>query len=178
MEAIAPLALLFALVAVIQIRLLSKRVSGIESETRLRLRDQLDAARNEIDNVRRLLALVAEGASPTREQILAGRLWRDISAEEATRLGAQADFLVLDVRNPEETAGGTIPGALLIPLDQLERRHEEIPGEGMALLVTCAMGMRSAAACELLSSLGYGRLYNLSGGMGAWTGPVEVPTPA
>ena len=71
------------------------------------------------------------------------------------------------------TAAGTpvIPGAQVVPVEELEARAREIARLGRPLLVYCAMGARSAAACEFLSHQGHEGLLNLADGFQGWTGP-------
>src|SRR5439155_1724028 len=107
--------------------------------------------------------------------VLEGRLWRAASPDEAKQMVAAGNLRILDVRTPRETAGGIIPGAILIPVQELEARWKEIPRDGRTTLVYCAGGERSAAACEMLSAKGYENLFNLSGGMLSWGGPTARP---
>lgn len=138
-----------------------------------------EASREEVEarlaDVRKLLALVASGAKLEKDQILEGRLWREIGAAEAQQLVAAGAVRTLDVRNPNETAHGIIPGAQVIPVDALEERMREVAKTGKPLLVYCAGGSRSAAACEFLSSKGYDELINLGGGFQSWSGPRAKP---
>jgi rhodanese-related sulfurtransferase len=135
-----------------------------------------EEVKRELDATRALLAEVAAGTALDRDQILEGRLWRDVDAREGQQLVEGGEKLhLLDVRSPGETATGIIPGAQLIPIEQLEARLAEVPKGAGAMLVYCAGGGRSAAACELLSSQGYAGLHNLAGGMGSWSGPVARP---
>lgn len=134
-----------------------------------------EEVRRELATTRRLLAEVAAGAQLDREQILEGRLWRDVDARAAQALLGRPDVHVLDVRTPGETAGGVLPGAQLVPIGELEERLREVPRDRRTLLVYCAAGGRSASACEFLASQGFDGLLNLSGGIGAWTGPIERP---
>ena len=60
-----------------------------------------------------------------------------------------AGAVVLDVRNPDEYAAGHVPGAVLIPLDQLAARQDEIPAAD-PLYVICAVGGRSLTAAKAL----------------------------
>lgn len=92
------------------------------------------------------------------------RLSADALAE---RISSVPDLVVIDVRNPGETALGTIPGsrtislpALLTSLDQLDRRAPTV--------VVCAGGYRSAIASSLLSAHGFGDVSDLVGGYQAW----------
>ncbi len=73
-----------------------------------------------------------------------------------------ADQVLLDVRNPEEVAGGTIPGAVNIPLPQLRKRLGELPRD-KELLAFCQVGMRGYLACRVLAQNGF-RCRNLTGG--------------
>ena len=61
-------------------------------------------------------------------------------------------LVVLDVRRPEEVAGGHVPGALLIPLQELGARMGEIPGD-RPVLVLCHTGRRAAIAYEAIRRL-------------------------
>jgi phage shock protein E len=85
------------------------------------------------------------------------------------RLDAGAPPALLDVRTPEEYAEGHIPGAVNIPLDELEQRLAEVPaapdGE---LVVYCVSGLRARTAMETLSGRGYTRLLGLEGGLPGW----------
>jgi len=128
--------------------------------------------RAELDVTRRLIAEVVRGVALTPEAILDGQLWRDVDAAEAAELIASGDVTLIDVRTPAETGSGVIPGAKLIPLDELEARKNEVPRAGR-VLVYCAMGGRSAAACDGLAREGWSGLMNLNGGIGAWSGPIE-----
>jgi rhodanese-related sulfurtransferase len=79
------------------------------------------------------------------------------------------EFTVIDVRTPAEYASGHLPGAVNIPLDNLQQalpdiRHAAGQGE---LLVVCASGARSENACRQLAGEGI-RTATLSGGTGAW----------
>jgi rhodanese-related sulfurtransferase len=172
---LAAVALLAALVAMGRAGAASGRAAECERE----LRRQRDAFTNElassVRNMRELLASMAEGATPTREMIVEGQLWRDVQPKEGVALVAAGNLRLIDVRTPQETAGGIIPGAVLIPIDQLEARLEEIPRDGAATLIYCAGGGRSAAACEFLSAQGFRNLMNLDGGFGSWTGPRARP---
>jgi rhodanese-related sulfurtransferase len=72
---------------------------------------------------------------------------------------------VIDVRAPQEYAGGHVPGATNVPLDQLARRSNEI--ERAPLAVICAGGYRSSAAASLLARHGFS-VVNVAGGTAAW----------
>ncbi|MEU1849669.1 rhodanese-like domain-containing protein [Streptomyces sp. NPDC019990] len=79
------------------------------------------------------------------------------------------ELTVIDVRTPGEYAGGHLPGALNIPLDQIQRavpdlRHATDRGD---VLVVCASGARSENACKILAENGV-TAATLSGGTGAW----------
>ena len=69
---------------------------------------------------------------------------------------------------------GIIPGAQLLPMDDIDDRKHELPTD-KPLLVYCAGGGRSASVCEHLSDGPY-QLMNLTGGFGSWDGPVERPS--
>ena len=106
-----------------------------------------------IDILQRLLAKVAAGDDLTPDMIEDGQLWKDVEGDEALRLvqEAKGQALILDVRNPDETAAGIVEGALLIPMDEIEERRSELPTDGRPVLVYCAMGGRSAAVCDHLA---------------------------
>ncbi len=120
------------------------------------------------------LADLAAGEPPPRDVVLRGAAYRSIEPAPALVLVQQQPALyVLDVRTPAEFAAGHIPGAHSIPVDELEDRLGELPPRDRTLLVTCAAGGRSTAACEVLAERGWTRMLNLAGGMHAWAGPRE-----
>jgi rhodanese-related sulfurtransferase len=73
---------------------------------------------------------------------------------------------VLDVRNPDEYQAAHVPGAVLIPLNQLAARQTEIP-EGDPLYVICAVGGRSLTAAKALVQSGR-RAVSVAGGTNGW----------
>ena len=83
---------------------------------------------------------------------LAGR--PDVEPAAVAELTRRADApLVLDVRTPEEFAAGHVPGAVLIPHDQLAARLGEI-GRDRWVLVYCRSGRRAEAAEKVLADAG------------------------
>lgn len=92
----------------------------------------------------------------------------------------QGDGAVLvDVREPDEVAAGSPPGALRLVRGFLELRIEEsVPDEETTLLVMCAGGVRSLFAAESLQRMGYRDARSVAGGFNGWKRaglPVEVP---
>ncbi len=80
---------------------------------------------------------------------------------------------IIDVRTRIEYSGRHIPGALLIPIDELAARVQELdPAD--ELVIVCEHGIRSAAAAGYLTELGFGRIANMRRGMSAWRGPVKA----
>lgn len=76
---------------------------------------------------------------------------------------------VLDVRTVPEYQMHRIAGSMLLPVHEIEARHEELDPE-TTYLVACEHGMRSVAACEFLAAVGFQNLINLVGGMAQWIG--------
>ena len=75
---------------------------------------------------------------------------------------------IVDVRRPDETALGTIKGAILMPLDALPNTYSSLPKTGR-LVVYCRSGHRSAQAVQFLQAHGYSNAVSLNGGYIAWT---------
>ena len=125
---------------------------------------QMREAAAELEALRRAIGVPA-----------AGQKYLDLPAAEALQwLEAHPGRgVVIDVRTPLEYEGGHVPGAKLIPVDQIERRYQEVPRGAERLFVVCMGGTRSAVACEMLAEKGYPNLVNIEDGMGAWRGLVE-----
>jgi sulfur-carrier protein adenylyltransferase/sulfurtransferase len=86
------------------------------------------------------------------------------------------DLTLLDVRQPREYAAGHLPGAKSIPLGELEQRLGELDAR-TTVVVYCAVGLRSRGAAALLGDAGFGRVYNLTGGLQAWQGRTALGGP-
>ena len=107
-----------------------------------------------------------------------------VTPQEAQALLAQGQVELIDVRNPNEFANGHVPGAKLLPLDQLRvspathltRDH---------LLFVCAKGGRSQQAAAIAEQLGFTDVSSLDGGTEAWAAaalplayPPKAPSPS
>ncbi|NBV23127.1 MAG: hypothetical protein EBS05_14565 [Proteobacteria bacterium] len=93
--------------------------------------------------------------------------------ELAARLAAPDPPHLLDVRQPEEFALVSLPGATLVPLNELPERVGELAAwRGQEIVVYCHHGMRSAHAIGWLRQQGFTDLHNLTGGIDRWS--VEV----
>jgi len=136
----------------------------------------LDELRTEVKGLRSTLSRLAAGEQLDPDAVAEGRSWSDVDVPRALEL-IESGVGILDVRTPGETAGGIIPGAVLVPVNDVPARMEELEAlRDRPLLVYCAAGVRSAAACEYLADQGFSVLYNLQTGMMGWSGPVERPS--
>lgn len=92
-----------------------------------------------------------------------------VSIEQLAELaGLVPNIQLVDVRNPGETALGTLPGARLIPLAVLVDSFDEVDRDA-PVVVNCAGGYRSLVAASLLRHAGFSDVSDLVGGYGAWT---------
>jgi adenylyltransferase/sulfurtransferase len=104
---------------------------------------------------------------------------RQITPEElaAKREAGEAVYLV-DVRQPFEHELAALPDSLLIPLDQLPRRADEVqPPAGALVVVYCHHGIRSLHGAAYLMQRGLTEVASLAGGIDAWARRVDRSTP-
>ncbi len=98
----------------------------------------------------------------------------------ATELKAKFDrnekFVLLDVREPFEYDICRIPNSRLIPLGQLASRMSELDSAD-EIVLQCKTGVRSARALKLLQEAGFGKLWNVDGGIAAWADQVDSSVP-
>ncbi|WP_052455672.1 rhodanese-like domain-containing protein [Bhargavaea cecembensis] len=97
---------------------------------------------------------------------------KTITNEEYLEVAQIGKVTLIDVREPDEFAAGHAPGAVSIPLGQIEDRADEIPAEG-DVYIMCRSGGRAGMACDTLETLGRKNLIRVAPGMGEWDGPVE-----
>lgn len=77
--------------------------------------------------------------------------------------------VILDVRSEEEFREGHVPGALLIPFNEIRMRAESIPaGKDDAVVLYCGHGPRAWIAGTALKRLGFTRVEYLRGHMRGW----------
>lgn len=102
----------------------------------------------------------------------------EITARELKdRLDNGDDIQLIDVREEDEYAIASIPGARLIPLGQVIARMDEIDPT-RETVVHCKMGGRSARAIEALERSGFtGKMSNMVGGITAWSNDVDPTVP-
>ena len=91
---------------------------------------------------------------------------REIQGPDARKLVA-AGARLLDVRSPEEYAGGHLPDAINVPVQELDRRLAEVGPRDGALILYCRSGHRSGRAAEILRRNGFTKVHNL-GPITAW----------
>ena len=84
--------------------------------------------------------------------------------------------MIVDVREPAEFEICRIPGAVLIPLNQLPSRVAELDPE-KEIVLQCKVGGRSASATAFLKRAGFSRARNLTGGILAWIDQVDPSQP-
>ena len=100
-----------------------------------------------------------------------------ISATELkTRLDRDEKFVLLDVREKFEFDICRIPGSKLIPLPELPSRMSELDSAD-EIVIHCKSGVRSAKALKLLKEAGFGKLWNVTGGIQAWSDDVDSSVP-
>lgn len=89
----------------------------------------------------------------------------EIDVDELARLHAEGVY-VLDVREPDEYTSGHVPGAVPIPLGEVEARAAEVPTD-RDVYVVCGSGGRSRRAAGILNATGH-RATNVDGGTKGW----------
>ncbi|MEA2640286.1 MAG: hypothetical protein QOF51_1680 [Chloroflexota bacterium] len=96
--------------------------------------------------------------------------FKRVGVDEAKELINSGKVRVVDVRDPGEWASGHIPQATHIQLPSIINAPQtSLAGDlEQPQLFVCAVGARSAIACEVAAMMGYKEIYNLEGGTTAW----------
>lgn len=104
--------------------------------------------------------------------------YRKITAEEAKkRIDTGDDIVILDVRTEEEYEEKHIPGAILIPNEEIgDERLAALPSLDQEILVYCRSGNRSAQAAKKMTAAGYTNVFDF-GGISDWPYDTESGAP-
>ena len=115
-----------------------------------------------------LALLLLTGCAAPVEQ---GAGYRQISMDEAVAMmDEESNYIILDVRTPEEFSERHIPGAINIPNETIGASEiSALPDKDQLILVYCRSGRRSKEAAQKLVSLGYTSIVEF-GGILDWTG--------
>ena len=99
--------------------------------------------------------------------------WQQITQQQAYELmQKETDYIILDVRTPEEFAQGHIPDAINIPNETIGTdRPQQLQDLDQMILVYCRSGNRSKQASEKLAKMGYTNVLEF-GGINTW--PYET----
>jgi rhodanese-related sulfurtransferase len=92
---------------------------------------------------------------------------QSVSPLQAQDILSRGEVEIIDVREAKEWTDGHLPGARLVPLEQLRASPKALLSRDGVLFV-CAAGMRSQTAARIAAGLGFTKVYNLSGGTRAW----------
>ena len=113
------------------------------------------------------LLLLAGCAAPVDSEAS----YQQISMDEAiAMMEEENDYIILDVRTPEEFAEKHIPDAINIPNETIGTEEiPELPDKEQLILVYCRSGNRSKQASEKLVKLGYTNIVEF-GGINSWPG--------
>ncbi len=96
----------------------------------------------------------------------------EISVQELEALrNANADFMLLDVRNPDEYELCNL-GGHLIPFNELPSRLNEL-NKDQQIIIHCHAGGRSRRATDYLLQQGFEKVFNLRGGITAWANEID-----
>ena len=92
-----------------------------------------------------------------------------------SKLDADNNAVVLDVRTPVEVADGIIPNAIHIDIFKGQGFINEVQqlDKTKTYFVYCKAGGRSGQACAVMNQLGFKNTYNLLGGFSEWQGEVS-----
>ncbi len=117
-------------------------------------------------------AFLLSGCASSRGE---GGSYRQIGADDAALLmQTEKNYIVLDVRTPEEFAEGHIPKAINVPNEIIGTAQiPELPEKGQLILVYCRSGRRSKQAAEKLVKLGYTNIVEF-GGINDWSGEITT----
>lgn len=93
--------------------------------------------------------------------------------------------VLLDCRRPDELRIASIKGAVHIPMDQIERRADELEddeggaggGRTRPIAVICHTGRRSLRVATTLRALGYTGAYSVAGGIDLWSVDIDPSVP-
>ena len=113
------------------------------------------------------LLLLAGCAAPAERE----SSYRQIGMDEAiAMMEEENDYIILDVRTPEEFAEKHIPGAINIPNETIGTEDiPELANKEQLIMVYCRSGNRSKQASEKLAALGYTNIVEF-GGINDWPG--------
>ena len=106
-------------------------------------------------------------------QVQKEQSYRQINMDEAiAMMEAENDYIILDVRTPEEFSEKHIPGAINVANETIGSKEiPELPDKDQLILVYCRSGNRSKQASEKLVALGYTNIVEF-GGINDWPGEV------
>ena len=94
---------------------------------------------------------------------------KKLSATELkNKIQQQENLFLLDVREPHEFKYAHIADSVLIPLNQIPARLDELDPQ-QEIVVICHHGMRSQQAANYLVQSGFKNIANLTGGLDAWS---------
>ncbi len=94
----------------------------------------------------------------------------NIDIETFDRLRGGGDYLVIDVRTPEEFDAGHIPGAMDIDVKAMDfNRRIDSLDKDKNYLVYCRSGNRSSKALQMMKEAGFKNAHNVEGGYLAWS---------
>ena len=103
------------------------------------------------------------------------RGYKDIEPKEAVLMLCHDSAVIVDVREENEFKEGHVLNAIHIPLGKLAGRIGELDSyKSHEVIVNCRSGHRSASACARLRKEGFEKVYNLKGGIMAWSN-AELP---
>ena len=102
--------------------------------------------------------------------------YRVVTPEEVDQARREGDEdaapVLLDVRTPQEYRSHRIPGAILLPVQELAARWQELDPDRRTICI-CEHGIRSESAAAFLAQRDFADVSTMRGGMSRWVGEIE-----